>query len=685
MKTICRVASLLTLVVLIPGAALSAGAGGRPTQDDPFQKLKSYDFQDRSAVEAIQKLVQQSEGDKAKAAQIEARLIPVLEDPAASFAGKQEACHLLWVIGSARSVPALKKMLADEKLSDIARYALERNSDPSAGKALRTALMTATGKTKVGLINSLGERGEADSVASLRPLTTNSDPLVAEAAITALGKIGTDGALAGLSALPADRPLVGQAMLRCAERLAAAGNKAAAQHLYELLARPKRPNVVRAEALRGLVLVQSPRASELALDALTLTDPYLEQVAARIVGTLPDAGTTAKAITAWASLPIHTKIILLNALADRKEPAAAPLAAEAIKSINPALRMTGIQAIGRVSGGKAVPVLMDIVLHGEGSDKGTARESLANLPGADVEQGLLTLAKSGNAEARVALVGILADRPSPAAIALLLEEAQGTDTRLAVEAVRALGRVGGTKEHGALVTLLATTTSDETRDAAKDAVLSVGQRLGDRDQAAAPILLAYPGATAAGKAVLLPVLAEIGGDRALETLTLAVASTEPQVKQAAVNALADNWGDSRPLPTLLNVAKTDSEKVLRVQALRGYLRLISQDERMSGEEKVQKIADALAVAERPEEKKQALSVLRDCRVTPAVEQAAKLLDDPALFSEAADAVIYLAGPQKKGDRELAAVKGAATTAALDKVIKLTKDDAQREQAQKLKS
>jgi hypothetical protein len=92
----------------------------------------------------------------------------------------------------------------------------------------------------------------------------------------------------------------------------------------------------------------------------------------------------------------------------------------------------------------------------------------------------------------------------------------------------------------------------------------------------------------------------------------------------------------------------------------------------------------MKVAERPEEKKQALGVIRECRVPSAVALAGSVLTDPILFDEAADAVLYLAAPQKKGDANLTAVKGPETTTALNQVIKLSKDPEVKQKAEKLK-
>jgi hypothetical protein len=182
---------------------------------------------------------------------------------------------------------------------------------------------------------------------------------------------------------------------------------------------------------------------------------------------------------------------------------------------------------------------------------------------------------------------------------------------------------------------------------------------------------------------LIGALAQIGGDKALAAITGATTATEPEVKAAAVTALSDTWAESNGRQTLLTLAKTDPEKSYRIQALRGFIRLVGQDERMPVSEKVNALREGMMVAERPEEKRQILGVLRDCRIPEAVELTAGALEDNALSEEATDTLLYLAAPQRKGNRNLPPVKGPAVTAALNKVIQRTKDENIKAQATKL--
>ena len=179
-------------------------------------------------------------------------------------------------------------------------------------------------------------------------------------------------------------------------------------------------------------------------------------------------------------------------------------------------------------------------------------------------------------------------------------------------------------------------------------------------------------------------MSEIGGDRSLDALTKATSDSTPEIKNAAITALSETWGDSRPTSTLLIIAKSDSDKATQIQALRGYLRLVAQDEKLTADDKVAKVRAALDAAQRPEEKRQALGVLRDARIESAVSLAAQSLDNPDLFTDAAETILYLAAPQKKNNADLPAIKGAATNAALDKIIALAKDDDLRERAKKLR-
>jgi HEAT repeat protein len=151
----------------------------------------------------------------------EAQLIAVLKSDA-TLQKKAAACRELARVAGKEAVPTLAALLGDEKLSHMARYALEAIPDSSVDDALRDAMAKLKGRPLMGVIGSLGVRRDAKAVDGMARLLADADANVAQAAARALGKIGTpeaakalDDALAGASV--ANQLAFCEGLFRCAE------------------------------------------------------------------------------------------------------------------------------------------------------------------------------------------------------------------------------------------------------------------------------------------------------------------------------------------------------------------------------------------------------------------------------------------------------------------------------------
>ncbi len=166
---------------------------------------------------------------------------------------KARACQVLAVVGGPEAVPALAELLHDKQLASYARTALEVIEDPSAGEALRAALPNLDGRMLAGVVTSIGVRGDEAAVPALRELAANSQSEVANSALAALARIGSEEALAtvvqALNQGPADlRVSAAHAALAAAEKLAKAGNDQAAQRLLEAVQAAVLPEHIRRAA-----------------------------------------------------------------------------------------------------------------------------------------------------------------------------------------------------------------------------------------------------------------------------------------------------------------------------------------------------------------------------------------------------------------------------------------------------
>jgi len=241
------------------GQGTSTVISGKGSEmDELLAKVKTYDWgQSRLPLTEVSDKIREAYGEPAKLKEIEKSLIAVLASDA-TYAGKQFVCRELSIIGTEQSVPTLAKMLTDEKLSDMARYALERIPGAAVDAALREAMAKTGGKVKVGIINSLGERRDAKAAAALSKLVGDSDEMVACAAVAALGKIGGAEATEAMAKAKGAasgrlRMAVLDAYLKCADKLAAEGKKKEANVIYKELYEPDMPAAIRTAALRGMV------------------------------------------------------------------------------------------------------------------------------------------------------------------------------------------------------------------------------------------------------------------------------------------------------------------------------------------------------------------------------------------------------------------------------------------------
>ena len=237
-------------------------SSGKGTEMEPLEelleKIRTYDWgQSRLALTKMSDIIKQAHSSPSELKKIEKSLLGVLASDA-TRAGKQYVCRELSIIGSDQSVPVLAKMLTGEETSDMARYALERIPGTAVNDALRRALRQAKGKPKVGIINSLGQRRDKKAVRVLGRLVGNSDKTVAAAAAAALGHIADSRATEALAAAKDKtsgklRMLVLDSYLRCADQLAAEGNKTKALAIYKELQKGDMPKPIRTAALRGMI------------------------------------------------------------------------------------------------------------------------------------------------------------------------------------------------------------------------------------------------------------------------------------------------------------------------------------------------------------------------------------------------------------------------------------------------
>jgi len=648
-----KTAGMMAVVLTVGCLAGGAAAADKAALDKAFAVLAKYDWgQSREPLNAIDEALLQTHGKAAERKDLEGRLIAVLKGDAPS-AAKQYVCRKLAIVGTAASVDALAPLLTDAKLSHMGRYALERMPCPAAGAAIRNAIGKVSGKLKVGMINSVGMRQDAQAVALLTPLLKDSDAQAAAAAAAALGKIGdpaAGGALASFLA-SAPKPLKNaaiDAMLDFAGRIGAKGEKAAAAKIYQGLYADGQPTRVRRAALRGLAMVQPTETVPLILKALSATDAGFRGLAVNMIAEMPGAEATRKFAAELPKLPAAGKVAMLDALAARKDPAACPAVVAAAKSGDAAVKAAAIQALGAVGGAAQVPMLAQAAA-GKDDAAAAARSSLARLRGKDVNAAILSAGQSADAKTKVALINALAARSATDTADKVLAHVKESNADVSAAAVAALAVLGSEKQLPALVAHLKGGGDARAMDKTLSAIAT---RV--KEKAADCLIGGLGGASADAQVVLLTALSRAGGDRALKTIIAKTSDGDAKVQEAAVRALAE-WRDKAALAPMTALAEKTDNKVFKILALRGMVRLAAERGTPTAE-KWAALSKAMAIAESVNDtgsKKLVLGALRDVQTLDAFKLVAKYVDVKGLTEEAGSAAVNIGNRVWNKDKALA--------------------------------
>jgi hypothetical protein len=457
-----------------------------------------------------------------------AKLTPVLSSKAC-VPVKRFACRQVGELSLAESVPALAALLGDETLGDVARYALERMTDSSAGAALREAVGKLKGRALVGALNSLGERREAQSVSVLAPLASAPDKAIAAAALAALGHIGGDDAARALdqAAPPAEvANVLLDARLECAEGLLNTGQQDAAAAIYRKLQAGAPPPRARAAVLRGLLRTQ--RADRLApvLEALRSGDGAARSVAAWFVAALADAKELEQLAGELGNLPAAGQSTLLKALADRNFSGTEAAALDLAKSQDAAVRSVALSVLGQVGGLSGVKGMIGLLgaaatPEEAGAAAGAIRQICAR---AGKEQAPALVAamagplKDAAPALRVALIGLLPTLAVPESLAAVRTELENADETVQSAAFQALGAWPDLAPAEDLLKLAAAGRSDKVRDLAFRACLALAQSASGVPAAQRLDLFRKAGPLAkdkAAKAALLAALSKLRDPGAL--------------------------------------------------------------------------------------------------------------------------------------------------------------------------
>jgi len=606
-----------------------------------------------------------------------------LPDPAADEAlrdalGKLKGLRLVGVINSlgvrrdAKAVGALAGLLgdADADVAQAAARALGTIGTAAAAKAVEGALPKAPAGNQVAFCEGLlrcaealaatGEAKEAlgvyDRLRALKPaphqvrtgalrgavLLRKDDgvPLLVEAirgddlvlveaaARTAMempGSAAVTKALADeLGKLPADKQIL---------LTLAMGKRGDAGAVPALLALAKKgEKSARIAAVRALPEIGSATAVPALVALQADEDREVAQAAQDSLVAMPGEEVDAAIASMLTKGDADTRRIAIEQLGQRRTPSAVPALLKAAADADEGVRVASLKALGDLAGAAELPALIGLLMNAKSPAELRAAEgALSGACGRQAEPAV------GKVVIVKAVYGALPDGPSADVTKKLAElvkagsltveasngnfgdPANGIAKKLRVEyTVEGAPQIATVNENDSI-----TFTAKVTPPACIDALCA-----------------ALAKAPSAPKLALLRVLRSAGGAKALEVVRTATADADAEVKDGATSFLCD-WPTADALPDVVKLAKTSTSPRLKILALRGWIRLAPQ-QNAPAEQKLASLKEALALADRKEEKKLGLAALGVIPTVDALAVVAPYLENADVKEEACLAAVAIA-------------------------------------------
>jgi HEAT repeat protein len=593
----------------------------------------------------------------------QAKLIAVLKSDAPVF-DKAMACKRLAMIGDQEVVPALAALLADEQLSHYARFALEPNPHAAAGAALRTALTSAKGRLRIGIIGSLGKRKDTEAVGALSKLLADTDAETVGAAAAALAHIGTVEAAAAvgqmLGTAPAGaRSAVVDASMVAAERLLAQDKGPQAAELFDRLRKMDLSKHLVVAATRGAILARKTGGIPLLMETLQSPDVALFGVALRTARELPGDEVTQALLGQLDKFAPARQALVLAVLGDRQAAGALPAVRKLAANSPAEIRVTAIRVLAQLADATSAGVLLAALNATEPEVAEAAKVALQKLPGKQVDEAVAAALAQSTGKSRVVLLELAGSRRIAATLPILMRAADDAEAEVRYAGLKALGEVVGFDQLGMLIKRLLTAKTPDDTAAALAALTAASIRMPDRDAAVRQLGAAAATASREAQQTLMALMAEVGGAEALQQMAAAARSTDPEVQDTATRLLGE-WMSVDAAPELMKLARTAKENKYRIRALRGYIRIARQLD-LTVEQRLAMCREALAASHRDEEKRLVLDVLGRTASAPGMEILLSKLADPRLKQAACAAAVAA------GEKMLAA-DPKAVAAAMEQVV-----------------
>jgi len=482
--------------------------------------------------------------------------------------------------GKVEVLDVLTKSLgsADKTEQGCARTALEKNPAPQATDILLKALAaTQDDVFAAGVISSLGNRQDPKAAEAIGRQLDHANQTVVAAAVTALVQINTPEAVAILTQkLTPAHPAAGTIAKGLAE-IAATTADPKANGIYSNLyawsgkvTPASNAYSIRKAALMGLAKNDAAGVDKMILAAFNAEDPTVQSMAIAAAG-VAKSPSPAKTMADHSEHLDNTLqnqfIVMLDA---RQEPSVITPVKRAVKSDDPELLLTAVDALSQIKTRESAALLLELAQHDAIQVNKHAHQKVIESGNDSIDALLRAGADSGTDKERAAAIVLLGERKTPNVTEQLLTYAQSDNGIVRDSAFKAIGLSASADTIPALCDMVKKTTAKDFKTSALSAVNQILRNSQDPKAAYAIILKEIKTASPDQKVDLLTTLKMSSSADAMDYCVGLLSDAESEAFQSPLAQTAlkmlSSWSDPMPAKYLLERAKTSQHKTAYAEA-----------------------------------------------------------------------------------------------------------------------
>lgn len=580
------------------------------------------------------------------------------------------------LVASDVSIPILAEYLTSEELCEPATQALLAINHQIDGKVFFSAFPQASKKNKETLIRALGKLQCKGTIALMSPYIDDEEVSMRKTVLAALANIGAPESFekllaaaqkAGFNYEPANAT---EAFLHYANRLGEQNEldlmKKACNEVFKANTSPELLHNY-SHALKIYSKYLGYEATPLLLDAVDNTDKAFRYSVLNLAEKTGGIADTRKWIDRGEIASPEIKADIISMLGRRGCTQATAFVQKNMDAGDESVSNEAVIAFGTIQGKNGIPVLADHLANGKNLE--TTTQVLSALLDKEHLFEIAPKLKKTSGAAKAAIIDLLAAKAGTHYFNELLTVCNSADATERASAFHALKNVSGYDNVTELLDLLLSVSDETEITETQLAVIAATKGVRAEQMAGGKVLSVLNDSKT--KIRLFPILPEIGGPVALETITQYYKSSKGDEKAAALNALA-SWKEypaTVPLFEICANSKADTQQ----KAFSNFVRLV-RETNLPDDQKLLQYRKIMPLAASVSDKVNVISSIGRLKTFLSLVYLEQYFDNKDFAASAAYSVMQIAMP---GSDDNSGMYGETVRRILEKAMNtLSGEDSQ---------